>query len=553
MSGNNKNYVRVKALSFINKVSDYLTKSLARDSADSDNLSMSSSAEIPGPNTDTYLSDDNSAKEDDKFQESMRLSIIKKLWPETEQALSANPDKSTLSGESSPKRKIADTANAPVGSRELNNLYNEKQNQNLVKMKADTFKGKITGHGNRKTSEKKVEEKAPDNLIKEHRIFINSKKARELGLYQKFYAEKTIQQPVEKPVRKVPGKVAAPPPPPPVIPVKPVAPVIKEEIKIPEPELQKPVKPATVVQKQSSPPVVVVLKTDEPEPVIEAPTPPPPEPERQEKSNNLRIFEEGVFLGLKVGESTRSQAIETLKPHSNIRFDIGSKDSVLDYHDISFLIHFDERGVISEFEFNKNFPGTTSKGLKVGDSIDRAIKIYGMPVIQLEKEACWPNMKIIYNRFYIISIMISKPNQYIESEKKALVRNFKVYTEGMLIGVIVGESTKSIIVGGHNRAHVFQFMKDYSSSNDIYTTGSNLNYKDIDVIIYFDDTDIVTSIGFGGNFIGATVKGLKIGDSLETAIKLYGEPDLRNDELVSWNKFKVYVINNKITSFKVHR
>ena len=41
--------------------------------------------------------------------------------------------------------------------------------------------------------------------------------------------------------------------------------------------------------------------------------------------------------------------------------------------------------------------------------------------------------------------------------------------------------------------------------------------EDIDIIIYFDDSDIVTSIGFGINFIGSTVKGLKIGDSIENA------------------------------------
>jgi hypothetical protein len=123
----------------------------------------------------------------------------------------------------------------------------------------------------------------------------------------------------------------------------------------------------------------------------------------------------------------------------------------------------------------------------------------------------------------------------------------------MLIGLIVGESTKSIIVGGHNRSHVFQFMKDYSSSIDIYTTGSNLDYKDIDITVYFDDSDIVTSISFGSDFIGSTVKGLKIGDSVEAAIKIYGEPDIKNAELCSWNKFKIYFRNNKIISFKIHR
>lgn len=547
MSLNSKNYVKVKALSFINKLSEYLTKSIERDQVEPENFKSDSSIKEKRrlkkePETLPYNPDSGeseqlkggnnksfpelSTDDDNRFQESLRKSIIKKLWPKSDQ-----PIVSSDNMKGSVKIKGATDFNFQKNDvekteslKEITNLFNDNQNQNFVIMKADTFKGKVTTQGKRTKPVKN-----PEVPIKEHRIFINSKKARELGLYQKFYLEKIPELPARQNTVNKPVEIPVP-----------------DQLKFFPEEEQIPVKPAEP-QIPATTPLPENLKMSVPVPEkskkIELETLPPPK--------NLRIFEEGIFLGLKIGESTRAQVIESMKPFSDLRFDPAYKESVLDYKDLSFLIYFDDRGIINEFEFNTNFPGTTQKGLKVGDTIEKAVKIYGPPGTQTENEALWPNMKIIFNKFYIISIKISKTTQYI-SDKKLLVRNFNIYTEGLLIGIIVGESTNSVIVGGHNRAHVLQFMKDYSSSNDVYTTGSNLDYKDIGITVYFDNSDIVNSIYFANNFIGSTVRGLKIGDSIEKAIKIYGEPDIKNDELVSWNKFKIYCRDNKVNSFKIH-
>jgi hypothetical protein len=535
MPANSKNNVRVKALSFINKVSGFLIKNLEPDRPASDTESSAyDKKENPIKEEPDYSEFE--ATDENGFELNLRSSIISKLGydipakkPESPSSpVSEELMKSLAVPKNSVEKKRAPelTPDKNTAAGGLNKVLAEQQNQNIVKMKADTFRQKITGSGT-----KKEPEKMPAVPVKDHRIFINSKIARDLGLYEKFYDIESHKKAKPAP----PGKKRET--------AREV--VAEKKPEIPAPEAPVPEKKNRPVTHPSE-----ILHIQELADVDFEDT----GPIGAELSNKLCVYENGEILDIKLGESRRSQVIETMKLLSNIWFDIGCKDAVLDYEDLSMKIYFDDWGVVKEFELNNNFPGTTSKGLRVGEPLDNALKLYGTPVIRLENQLIWKTMEVIFSDSVINSIKIGGPDIYINAEKKHLVRNFKIYTEGFLIGIIVGESTDSVIVGGHNKEHATALLKNYSNSIvDPRKCGSKVIYDDIDILIYFDESDIVYSIEFGENFIGSTVKGLSIGDPVEKAINLYGEPDIKNDDFMSWNKLKIYYRNNKVNSIRIHK
>ncbi|MFN4149472.1 MAG: hypothetical protein ACK4IX_00880 [Candidatus Sericytochromatia bacterium] len=132
------------------------------------------------------------------------------------------------------------------------------------------------------------------------------------------------------------------------------------------------------------------------------------------------------------------------------------------------------------------------------------------------------------------------------------VNKFRIYTERLMMGIIIENTRKSIIVGGNTKSDFIDFMKEYTIANyDKNIVQSTLNYDDISIKAEFDDKSILKSIEFSDKFIGSTIKDLKIGDILDKALHLYGEPKKQTDNMFSWDKFEVYFEENKITKFKI--
>lgn len=132
------------------------------------------------------------------------------------------------------------------------------------------------------------------------------------------------------------------------------------------------------------------------------------------------------------------------------------------------------------------------------------------------------------------------------------VSKFKIYTERLLMGIIIENTRKSVIVGGNNKKDFINFMKDYSIANhDIDTLQSTLNYEDVSIKAEFNDKSILKSIEFTDKFVGSTIKDLKIGDVIEKAINLYGEPKKKNHNTLIWDTFELSYILNKITRIKI--
>lgn len=509
MSENQSNKdIKVKAKSFVEKLSEYFTGK--KSSSNNKKVFL----EEREKETSSYSAEDNLRLDSFKnTQHDIKGVFLNKMSYESEKDSFVVPsrtlDKYIVPEESIQKEKSQEEK-LPYDAYfiqkeladELSKLYLEKQNNNYIKVKADNFVGKVS-----EQPPKEPEEKKEESFPKDHRIFIGSLAARKLK-------------------------------------IKDILPVELEPVKTIQPETSEEIK-----------------KTPVPPPVNKV------EVKNKKKTDvrDFNIHEDGSFLSFKIGTDTRSEIIQLIKPYSKMRFNHNCKDDSLNFEDISVIFHFDKIGFLTELEFMSGFKYSTEKGLKIGDTIEKAEEIYGKPAYFEGHKYTWSGLEVVSNGFYITNIKTAGPEGYskqvIPQEKpetpsepipESPVAKFNVYTEGMLLGIIVANSTKSIIVNANKKNFVIDFMLEFSRKNfSRGVRGNVLDFDDISIKAIFDDSETLKCLEFGPGFAGHTIKGLKIGDSVDRAKKLYGEPDIEKENSIRWDKLKVYIENNIITSFKI--
>ena len=98
------------------------------------------------------------------------------------------------------------------------------------------------------------------------------------------------------------------------------------------------------------------------------------------------------MLGITTIEVVRKIMSEFSKSNGEIKY----SKNILSFEDISLNILFDVNKKAKEINFGILYPGATSKGLKIGDSIDKAIDLYGEPQYKSKKSAIW-NIFAVFN------------------------------------------------------------------------------------------------------------------------------------------------------------
>lgn len=114
---------------------------------------------------------------------------------------------------------------------------------------------------------------------------------------------------------------------------------------------------------------------------------------------------------------------------------------------------------------------------------------------------------------------------------------------GIALGVIVGITKKTQI------AEIMKLFSKFAPDNN----ESLYFYNDLSLSIFFDNNDIVSEMKFGNLYKGKTNLNLSIGDSVEKAIELYGQPKLKSLKGAIWNKFAIFCDKNIITSIRIQR
>ncbi|MFN8672032.1 MAG: DUF4388 domain-containing protein [Candidatus Sericytochromatia bacterium] len=134
--------------------------------------------------------------------------------------------------------------------------------------------------------------------------------------------------------------------------------------------------------------------------------------ETKTKSNNtvnealsltINEFERSV-LGLRLNITTKKETQEILKGYS---YNDSINPNLIIYDSLSIILLFDKNSILSEITFGLNYKGETSKGLKIGDSIEKAVSIYGTPTLSSDKVIVWNNLYAFHqnnNLVYSMSI-----------------------------------------------------------------------------------------------------------------------------------------------------
>jgi CheY-like chemotaxis protein len=110
--------------------------------------------------------------------------------------------------------------------------------------------------------------------------------------------------------------------------------------------------------------------------------------------DDFTIDETGSVLNIHLGATSMEQVKTIMKKYSSSTGDFKYSRAILAYDDKGLNILFDESGRVKEINFGKGFPGKTSKGLKIGDSIDKAHEIYGPSQYSTNKSAIWEKFSV---------------------------------------------------------------------------------------------------------------------------------------------------------------
>jgi hypothetical protein len=125
----------------------------------------------------------------------------------------------------------------------------------------------------------------------------------------------------------------------------------------------------------------------------------------------------------------------------------------------------------------------------------------------------------------------------------SFARRFDIFETGMYLGILLGRSTKKDVI---------RIMKDFSSCNIKENDPSLIfSYYDISLTVTFNKYNIVNEITLDGGFKGQTSKGLKIGDTTEKALEIYGKPTSRSSLHLKWEKLVIYTQENIVTHIRL--
>ncbi|MFN8670701.1 MAG: hypothetical protein U0457_01295 [Candidatus Sericytochromatia bacterium] len=122
---------------------------------------------------------------------------------------------------------------------------------------------------------------------------------------------------------------------------------------------------------------------------------------------SLQVSEEGVFIGIILNITKKPEAIDILNKQCKTQFPTDYIDNIIGYEKEGITLYVED-DIVTQIEFKRGFEGSTSKGLKIGDNLEKAIELYGKPTMKTPKGAVWRNFKIFYDKEVIHSIKIQR-------------------------------------------------------------------------------------------------------------------------------------------------
>ncbi len=270
--------------------------------------------------------------------------------------------------------------------------------------------------------------------------------------------------------------------------------------------------------------------------------------------NNIDDERLGIF-GLYIGQSDKNRVLDVMKNHSKTDITNQMGNQLFSFDDITVNILFNDDGIIEEFNFGEFYKGATYSGISIGDSIQKAIDVYGKPRTCTIRGAVWKHIAFFSRQGTVISSMRLRKSTFFDntthemklsdSEKKVLdMVRYKIETqESLSLDYTIHEDgyAMDIYLGKTTREQVIEIMTKYSEAfNDLRSNDVKYIYDDISTTIIFDSTGIVSEMNFGMLYKGQTQKGLSIGSTVDRAVQIYGEPKFKNFSNTIWDNISVF-------------
>jgi hypothetical protein len=171
-------------------------------------------------------------------------------------------------------------------------------------------------------------------------------------------------------------------------------------------------KPVISETSEIEPPVFTIPPPPPPPPPPSIPPPPPApspvlvnEPANKFSPQDLIIDERGAVFGIQINKTKKREVIEIMKSGNNLDNFVRT-DSTIKFDDIGINFHFGDEGVLQEITFSYPFEGSTRRGLEIGNSITKAIELYGQPKMRTQSGAIWDKISIFLKDDTIISIRL---------------------------------------------------------------------------------------------------------------------------------------------------
>jgi len=154
-----------------------------------------------------------------------------------------------------------------------------------------------------------------------------------------------------------------------------------------------------------------------------APPPPPPKQQiieirneprevsvkninKNKNKNSILVNENtGILFGIEIGTSKKKDVIEIMQEFSKVEI-ASFTQSIFSYDDIGVSFYFTESGILQEITLACPFEGQTLKGLKIEDSVERAVELYGHPKMRTGSGAIWPRLAIFLTDDIITAIRL---------------------------------------------------------------------------------------------------------------------------------------------------
>ena len=144
----------------------------------------------------------------------------------------------------------------------------------------------------------------------------------------------------------------------------------------------------------------------------------------------------------------------------------------------------------------------------------------------------------------LLNLFVSMPkklaNEVVDVNKKEEVYSKDVDEVNKLVyGIKIGKTTR------------IQVKNKFASVFKVDENEFQQVIKELGLFIFYDDKDTVQEIILESPFNGTTLKGLKIGDSIDKASEIYGQPKIKSLISAFWKDFSVFLKNDIITSIKL--